>query len=143
MVWDKLHNFEVSTRLDDIDLIYFDPDFIFLERELEYQLKEMLNLPWSVKNQARMHTRNGDKPYHSTYDAMSYWVEVETAVGAKINQGEIEIIAPLGVKNLFSNSITINPKRPKIDDFYSRLSTKKWLEKWPNLKVRAPKYCGS
>ncbi len=41
-----------------------------------------------------MHERNNDNPYGSTSDAMTYWVEVETAVGANLSaQGDIEIIS--------------------------------------------------
>ncbi|MCC3860418.1 nucleotidyltransferase family protein [Pseudemcibacter aquimaris] len=135
LVWDKLHEYAEATPLNDIDLIYFDPDFKHSETEIEDQLKSVLGLPWSVKNQARMHIRNGDQPYKSTSDAMSYWVEVETAVGATVRNGECDIIAPFGIAALFQNTVTINTKRPKPDDFDSRLKSKGWLEIWPKLKV--------
>lgn len=85
LVWDNLHGYGQSTPLNDIDLIYYDVencDAIF-DREYEEKLKTMSYLPWSVKNQARMHIRNKDKPYMSTRDALSYWPELETAVGAR------------------------------------------------------------
>ena len=69
---------------------------------------------------------------------MSYWVEMETAVGVKLSmQGEIEIIAPFGISRLFGNSITINSKRRKTNDFDRRIKEKKWLVHWPNLKISA------
>tara|TARA_R110001583_G_scaffold168044_1_gene320863 strand:+ start:628 stop:1014 length:387 start_codon:yes stop_codon:yes gene_type:complete len=84
LIWDKLHSKEILTPLNDIDLIYFDSDIIDENTDLEYELrlKSLSSFPWSVKNQARMHIRNNDRPYVSTSDSMSYWVEVETAVGA-------------------------------------------------------------
>ncbi len=140
LVWDKLHQKNTLTPLNDVDLIYFDhanpcqkSDKLF-----EKHLKSISTLPWSVKNQARMHVRNNDKPYSSTYDAMSYWIEIETAVGVKLSkEGNIEILAPFGVKRLFRNSITINNKRRKSNDFYERINKKQWLSQWPKLKVSA------
>ncbi|MGP9566184.1 nucleotidyltransferase family protein [Halomonas sp. AOP5-B2-8] len=137
-VWDRVHGYSCATALSDIDLIYFDPDNTSEEtdRGLEQQLKTISDFPWSVKNQARMHIRNSDSPYASTEDAMSYWVEVETAVGATLDDsGEVVIVAPFGVEPLFNYSITLNPKRPKPVDFRKRMAEKRWLEIWPELAV--------
>jgi len=137
-VWDKLHDYEAATKLGDIDLIYFDPVNDSAEKDLEIEeyLKSRSSLPWSVKNQARMHLKNGDQPYRSTSDAMCYWVEVETAIGAKLSiDGEIELIAPLGLEALMANTISMNNRWPKPDFFKQRISEKKWLEHWPNLVV--------
>jgi len=74
----------------------------------------------------------------SICDAMSYWIEMETAVGVTLSmRGEIEILAPFGVARLFENSITINNKRRKADDFYKKIKKKEWLLQWPNLKISA------
>ena len=138
LVWDKLHRKEKPTPLNDLDLIYYNPCDIdsAKDRQLELRLKAISHRPWSVKNQARMHIRNKDNPYSSTLDAMSYWVELETAVGIKLTEtDEIEIVAPFGVANLFRNSITINNKRRKPEDFCKRIENKNWLSQWPNLKV--------
>lgn len=138
LVWDKLHDFSSSTPLNDIDLIYFDQQDMSdaRDREIEGELRAASKLPWSVKNQARMHERNRDRPYTSTEDAMSFWVEVETAVGASMaDDGEVIIVAPFGVKPLFDLSITLNPKRPKRADFEARICNKQWLQTWPRLVV--------
>jgi len=86
LVWDKTHSYSSLTVLNDIDLIYFDAEDTSedRDREIEKKLSDCSAFPWSVKNQARMHKRNHDNPYTSTADAMSYWVEVETAVGASL-----------------------------------------------------------
>ncbi|MDQ7733552.1 nucleotidyltransferase family protein [Halomonas sp. SpR1] len=138
LVWDKLHDFSSSTPLNDIDLIYFDQQDMSESRdwEIEGELRGASKLPWSVKNQARMHERNMDCPYTSTEDAMSFWVEVETAVGASLaDDGEVIIVAPFGVKPLFDYTITLNPKRPKRADFEARIYSKRWLQTWPKLVV--------
>jgi len=138
LVWDKMHHFSASTAINDIDLIYFDPKDVTVARDRgeEQKLSAISNFPWSIKNQARMHERNLDRPYTSTSNAMSYWPEVETAVGATLGgNGELLIIAPFGVEPLFDFTITLNSKRPKPREFRKRVAAKKWLEIWPKLTV--------
>jgi hypothetical protein len=140
LVWDRLHEKNPLTPLNDVDVIYFDPANPCAETDssLEARLEAMSSLPWSVKNQARMHLRNGDRAYTSTRDAMSHWVELETAVGVRLSRrGRMEVIAPFGTARLFENSITRNRRRRQSSDFYDRVEDKQWLTRWPNLKVFA------
>ena len=70
-VWDHLHGFQRPTPLDDIDVIYFDSEHRAPEADQaqEARLGELApGLPWSVRNQARMHERNGDQAYDSSAD---------------------------------------------------------------------------
>lgn len=142
LVWDKLHGFDISTPLDDIDLVYFDP--AHATREHDRRIEQELgaadpDLPWSVRNQARMHARNGDAPYRSTLDAMSYWVEQETAVGVRLDgDGRIEVVSAFGLDGLFAMRITPNRrKRNSATEFSARLARKNWLWRWPELRVDA------
>ena len=69
IMWDLLHGLEGTDRHTDIDVVYFDPEDVSVERDI--RLEELLrtttaNPKWSVKNQARMHVKNGDEPYNST-----------------------------------------------------------------------------
>jgi uncharacterized protein len=140
LVWDKVHQSATSQPLNDIDLIYFNPLDISEQRDrlIEQQLHSISKLPWSVKNQARMHLRNNDNPYNSTLDAMSYWVEIETAVGARLDEyGNLVLVSPFGLNALFEGTVSLNPKRPKLMDFNRRITDKKWLEIWPALKVNS------
>ena len=140
LTWDKVHGYSCATALNDIDLIYFNPDDTSekADRALEIRLNAISDFPWSVKNQARMHMRNSDRPYASTEDAMSYWVEVETAVGATLSDSQdIDIIAPFGVDVLFEYTITPNSKRLKPEAFAQRMQEKRWLDIWPKLMVNA------
>ena len=138
LVWDRLHSHATSTPLNDIDLIYFDPVNNTREddKTIESRLQSYSTLPWSVKNQARMHLRNNDEPYTSTAHAMEHWVEVETAIGARLlPSGELELAAPFGVANLFTNTVTINKGRLKRSEFAHRIASKGWLTLWPNLEI--------
>ncbi|WP_333912688.1 nucleotidyltransferase family protein [Vibrio coralliirubri] len=138
LVWDHLHGYASPTPLNDIDVIYFDPIDTSYESDLRYEalLKQRLpELNWQVRNQAYMHTRNGDEPYQGSLDAMSYWPEKETAVAVKQSlNGDIECISSFGLESLFDLQITPNPKRSR-DIFDQRVQSKDWLAQWPKLTM--------
>ncbi|MFN1650305.1 nucleotidyltransferase family protein [Vibrio rotiferianus] len=138
LVWDHLHQKHNPTPLNDLDVVYFDPNELDEKTYLKYeaQLKALMpELNWQVRNQANMHLRNGDKPYQNTLDAMSYWPENETAVAARLNKNnQIECISAFGFESLFDGHITYNPKRT-MTLFESRVESKDWLITWPQLQV--------
>ncbi|MEH0696931.1 nucleotidyltransferase family protein [Vibrio owensii] len=138
LVWDHLHHKPQPTPLNDLDIVYFDPNEIDDKAALIYEAQLTAMMPefnWQVRNQANMHLRNGDKPYQSTLDAMSYWPEKETAVAARLNEkNQIECISAFGFESLFEGQITYNPKRTLVL-FQSRVESKNWLITWPQLRV--------
>ena len=79
--------------------------------QLEARLQQWLPQPWSVKNQARMHLRGGRAPYRNSEEAISFWTEVETAIGARLNADDsLTLVAPFGLAALFGDTITFNVK---------------------------------
>lgn len=137
-LWDYLHGYQTPTPLNDIDFIFFDPQNCdeITEKKYERQLFAGFKGPWSVKNQARMHLVNGDPPYSSTADAMSFWVETETALGVFLDaHQQLQLVAPLGLPDLQAPTVTLNPKRPKPAAFRRRLYEKKWQAHWPELRI--------
>lgn len=146
LVWDQLHGYLSPTPLNDIDLVYFDKLDISEQSDLQReallfgkQTVQGVCLPWSVKNQARMHLRSGRPPYSSTEDAISHWVEIETAIGARLTEkGDIELVAPFGLDALFALTVTLNPKNGELTTFSKRVNGKGWLQHWPNLHVADP-----
>ncbi|MGR5092710.1 nucleotidyltransferase family protein [Vibrio maritimus] len=141
LVWDHLHNKKDSTPLNDIDVVYFDPNETDDSTYLVYEnmlRKIMPQYHWQVRNQAIMHARNGDAPYTSTLDAMSYWPEKETAVGIRqVAFGQFECISAFGFESLFQAKLSPNPKRP-LRVFHKRVESKQWLTQWPLLTVVEP-----
>jgi len=138
LVWDRLHQYQENTPLNDIDVVYFDPDNTSPDADIGYEqrLCALSSHPWSVKNQARMHLRHGHAPYSSTAEAISHWVEIETAVGAKLNAaGEIELVAPLGIEALFNFTISHNPRHSQPWILRERAVEKGWLTRWPRLHI--------
>lgn len=142
-IWDKLHGFEERTRLEDIDVIYFDPTNLdeSVEKKYEEILKDLkMNIPWSVKNEARMHLKNNIQPYQSCVDAISKFPETATALGVKINEDdEIILTAPCGIDDAINGIIRPSPNflksRGAIEIFEARILQKKWKQKWHMLQV--------
>lgn len=138
-VWDHLHGYPEPTPLNDVDILYYDPDDLAEETEKKYEsiLREQCHAyNWSCKNQARMHLRNQDEPYLSVEDAMKKWPETATAVGISLNdKGNIVILAPYGLHDLFDLVIRKSPFFEDEDVFQQRVQGKKWLEKWPQLSI--------
>jgi hypothetical protein len=137
-VWDALHAGFDGLIIGDVDVVYFDSNHtVEDENTMEARLRDaMPNLDWSVKNQSRMHLRNGDAPYANTSDAMMHWPEVCTAIGARSCASNIELIAPFGVDDLVELRVRPTPAfGEKLDIYRKRLASKRWHERWPQLVV--------
>ncbi|WP_421838997.1 nucleotidyltransferase family protein [Novosphingobium sp.] len=143
-VWDALHNRPPRPPLGDVDVIWFDPDRSqeWHDRSLEDALCVAApSIDWSVKNQARMHTRNNDPPYQSATDAMRYWPETATAVAARRSgRDQIEIASPLGLDDLLN--LVLRPTQrfitEKLAIYDERISSKDWTTEWPLLACTKP-----
>ncbi len=143
LVWDYLHGFKSPTPVDDVDVIYFNglntskQHDVLLQDELRLEIP---NLEWSVKNQARMHTVNSDTQYVDIIDAITKWPETATSIIVRINkEGEIELIAPHGLSDLFRLIVRPTPHFVgKLTRIVYRMTSKKWLEIWTKLDARVP-----
>jgi hypothetical protein len=65
-VWDCLHERTSPSLSGDVDVLWFDPGRASPseDRKIEAVLRTLdPSVEWDVKNQARMHVRNGDAPY--------------------------------------------------------------------------------
>ena len=144
-VWDHLHGRPplLAAGAADVDVIWHDPDDALPARDaaLEAALRGRDGtLAWSVKNQARMHTRNGDAPYASATDAMRHWPETATAVGVRLaRDGTIDVAAPFGLDDLFGLVVRPTPRfaADKYPLVLERLRTKDWQAAWPRLAFAA------
>jgi len=140
-VWDHKHE-KSRTALNDIDVIYFDKtklsssEDVFIEKKLK---KIDPDTKWSVKNQARMHLRNGHQQYLNSENAISFWPETATSVAVRINlDNQIEYIAPYGLKDLFDLVVRPTPKFD-LSIYADRLKRKDWKKKWSKLEIKQSK----
>ena len=141
-IWDVLHDFEERTSSPDIDLIYFDP--INIDKKVEGKHEEVLyeilpSIPWSVKNQARMHIVNNIPPYSSATDAISKFPETATALGVMLDKEDNVILtAPHGIWDVVNMKVTPTPffceSKERLLIYEKRMRNKNWKSIWPNVK---------
>lgn len=142
-IWDTLHEYEERTPLSDIDVIYFDASNVNedIEKRLEEQLLQIMpNLPWSVKNQARMHVLNDNPPYSSSTDAMSKFPETATALGVRLDdQDHVQLAAPCGIDDVLQIFIRPTPyflENKHLAAIYDkRIVQKNFKGKWNKVTV--------
>lgn len=140
-IWDHLHQKQEMTPLNDVDLVYFDPQSVSSQRELEmaHQLSTVCpDVAWEVKNQARMHIRHGHSPYRNTSDGISRWVEVPTCVGVRLTEeDDFVFTAPLGLEENWSLVVRINPDYSQPELYRQRIKEKGWQQIWPELNCNS------
>jgi len=139
-VWDHLSGQDTEAVLPaDLDVVFHDPVNATAEQDaaLEAALRNAASdLPWSVRNQARMHERNGHRPYRDIADALAHWPETATAIAARLGPNGVEILAPFGVDDVLAMILRLTPAyRSKPEILLARLEAKGWLTRWPRLWV--------
>ena len=124
-------------------MIWHDPHHIDAaeDRKHEAALRAVdQEIAWSVKNQARMHGRNGDEPYASASEAMRCWPETATAVAVRrVGTDRCEVAAPFGLTDLMQLVLRPTPRfvGEKRHVYEDRVRSKGWLTGWPLLREEA------
>ncbi|MEC3248376.1 nucleotidyltransferase family protein [Bacillus cereus] len=145
-IWDTLHDYEAKTAMPDVDVIYYDSlhqDEIY-EQSLETKLMNIdATIPWSVKNQARMHVVNNMPPYSSSVDAISKFPETATALGVTLDElNNVILTAPCGIEDVLS--LQVRPtahfleSKERLHMYKNRVIKKNWQSKWPNITTTYP-----
>ncbi|MBT2289915.1 nucleotidyltransferase family protein [Paenibacillus albidus] len=141
-VWDVQHGFTDRTPLPDVDVIYFDETDRHekVEKEWEARLSNLkADVPWSVKNQARMHLLNNQSPYTSSTDAMSRFPETATALGISLDgQDQLILAAPHGFGDVVNMVIhptpDFAPGQPLAFIYEQRIAKKNWGTIWNQVQ---------
>jgi uncharacterized protein len=140
-VWDYLHGLPASGSDGDVGVIWFDPHRAQPAEDdaLEKRLRVMdAGVHWSVKNQSRMHVRNGDAPYASSAGALRFWPETATCVAARRTpDGGLGIAAPFGLDDMVARP-TPRFSEAKRAIYLDRVARKQWLRRWPRLTTADP-----
>jgi uncharacterized protein len=142
-VWDTIHGYRNRTPIPDVDVIYFDPLIVDESQEKKWE-ERLINLapgiPWSVKNEARMHLVNNIPPYTSSLDAISKFPETATALGLKLDENEQLILAaPHGIEDAIHLQLKPTPYMIQTPDmckiYEERIIKKDWKSNWPLIRV--------
>lgn len=144
LVWSNLHEQAWVLEQSEIDVIFYDPndpeDQVAkrLEQQLQAHCPEYL---WDVVNQANVHRwythADGQSiaAYTSLFEAISMWPETATAVAVRLCvDGQLEVVAPLGLADLFELKLRWNPCMVSHAVFLQRMQSKGFLHKWPKLR---------
>jgi hypothetical protein len=143
LVWDHLHGHAV-TLPEDVDVAFFEARAnASLDRELAERLTQRLpGLRWDVVNQANAHLFSGNPealPFLSLDDAVAAWPETATAVGVWWEPGDgVRVLAPWGLADLFDGVLRASPKLRDPRAFLERCRAKRWLEKYPKVRLVQP-----
>lgn len=136
-----LHGFKERTPISDIDVIYYDDGNTdeLEEKKLEMRFRNILpDIPWSVKNEARMHVVNSIPPYSSSIDAISKFPETATSLGVKLDEKEdILLAAPWGINDVVNLEVKPTPYFKELKElakvYEERITKKNWKAIWQNF----------
>jgi hypothetical protein len=139
-VWDHLCGQDTEALPPaDLDVVFHDPLNLAAEQDAAFEGALRVaapDLPWSVRNQARMHERNGHDPYRDVADALAHWPETATAIAARLGSNGVEILAPCGVADVLAMILRPTPAYcSKPEMVRARMEAKGWRKRWPKLRV--------
>ena len=142
-LWNQLTAQENHLGEKDLDVIFYDPQRPYEENWLlqaELQ-KKLPGYQWEVKNQAYMAGHSGrQEPYRSVREALAHFPERCTAIGARLYQGQVELLCPYGVADILSLQVRPTPdyleSSEKFQIYLRRVTQKNWQAEWPTLAIQ-------
>jgi hypothetical protein len=147
-VWDGLHGFAPAAPATDIDVVFFDAADTAAARDAALQAALRRQAPrfdWDVTNQAGVHLWYAAAfgpaiaPYASLEEGIASWPETATAVAARLTaEGDIDIVAPLGLADLLDMTVRWNPALVSGEQYWQRVTARNFGRRWPRVQVLPP-----
>lgn len=142
-ILNDFHGFNLDYGIEDYDIVYYEEDTSYEAedkriKELEKRL-EKLNISFDIKNQKRVPIWYYEKykvkrfPYTSVEDAISRWNSTITCIGVRLENNNMKIFAPYGLKDLIE--MKIRPVKIDVTKELYEQKAKKWQKKWPRLTI--------
>lgn len=140
LVWDARFGDGRARPLEDLDVLYFNPDDPGVAADSAYDLmlrEAAPDIPWEVRNQARMHLRNEDRPYTSLEDAMAHWLETATGIAVRLDAAEgVVITSAYGLDDLYDGVLRSTASgRARPHELTDRMAAKGWRGRWPGVRL--------
>jgi uncharacterized protein len=143
-VWNHLLGRALDADIQDLDLVYFDPDDLGADAENQRfeQTKALFaDLPIQIdlNNQARVHLWYKDhfgyaiRPYSSVEEAIRSWPTTATSVGVRHDALGFSVYAPYGLSDLFG--LVVKANKVQITEAIYLRKVARWKSCWPELQV--------
>ena len=143
-VWNTLTGRPASEPTGDVDVVYFDTEEpIGSSNRHEAALSRRLgSVRWELTNQAFVHLWYRDaqgfqvRACRGVAEGVATWPETATAVAIRLaGDDALDVIAPLGLEDLFGLIVRHNPARASATTYEGRIRAKKWESRWPELRI--------
>ncbi len=147
LVWGQHHGGFNPAVVKDVDVAYFDPGDLTMERDIAAQeaLARLADLPWEATNQAAVHVWYhqyfGGPPvesFASVHEAIATWPETATCVAIRQRPDGLEVCAPHGLADLLDGVWRVNPIRVTPAMSQARLARQRVRVRWPRVRVVLP-----
>ena len=142
-VWNVLGGRDAPPPAADVDVVYWqaseEPERARYHQDALARVAP--TLCWEVTNQAWVHlwysaSGSAVAALGSVEEGLSTWPETATAVGVRLSAHDtIEVVAPLGLEDLFARLVRHNPARASAAVYAQRLAEKNWLRRFPELQI--------
>jgi len=141
--WNSAYGYSPLHGIDDIDLVYFDPDDLSEDTENNHSIRinsyyEDLGIKIDVKNEARVHLWYENRfgytidAYTSAESAIETFPTTAGAVAVRPNGQGLEAFAPFGFDDLMN--LVIRPNKRQITRKIYVDKVARWQPNWPQVK---------
>jgi hypothetical protein len=141
--WNSAHGFAPLHGINDIDVIYFDPDDLSEETEKEHSVRinkryEQLFVKLDVKNEARVHLWYENRfgfpinAYSSVESAMKTFPTTAGAIGVRSVGHKLQAYSPFGFDDLMN--LVVRPNRRQITRAIYAEKVARWRPNWPRVR---------
>lgn len=140
-VWNHLTDRPSTHGINDIDLMYFDPDTSWQAEDTI--IRDATGFPKippvEIRNQARVHLwyeqHFGHKipPLTSVEEAIDVFASKTHSVGVRLENGALDLYAPYGLRDIFAMRVVPNPLRNNRTTHETK--AKRALQMWPELTI--------
>lgn len=141
-VFNYYHGYDLNYGIKDYDIIYFDDNNLSYEAvdQVIKETKEIFNengirINLDIKNEARAHIWLKEKyneeleQYKNLDEVLRSWGFSACAIGVRLEENNIKVIAPYGLEDLFDMKIR------KVGNYDILEKARELKNKWPNIDI--------